>query len=297
MAADDPLTLRARTWEEEAKDGSSYCRIYRNIWIGNVGAALRVSKGVITEFKGVFNASSSECAGVSYEDGHLKRGVTYDTLMDDDTGVTLADMGTLPWSTTEAIASAIANSLMPDPQIKRLGGKKVIYAQQVPFATKATFLYLMARAAEKIDKILVTIGPKNQLLVHCMAGQNRSVSAVVAYLTVVEGMEPTKAIYLCRKAIREIRRTEALTNPLYADALLTLHREAGDTLGLRETFVKEYNEIIELADVMSPVEGTPTPPRPVAACAACGRSVSATFQEEDTGRCYCSDRCLKAVSC
>jgi hypothetical protein len=41
-------------------DASSYARVYKKLWIGDMGAALSIATGTNTKFAAVFNASGSE---------------------------------------------------------------------------------------------------------------------------------------------------------------------------------------------------------------------------------------------
>jgi len=309
---------RRRTWQEEAVDGASYCRVHENVWIGNMGAAMRVARGTIKgEFQAVFNASSSEAVGVTFEDEYLKLGVSYDTLMDEATGVAIGDSS---WRSVKQMAAGVAAGATDEGiyfvPIRR--GGRTVMVHRTPFVTRLAFDHLMAEASDKIERLLRDIGAGGQLLVHCMAGQNRSVSAVVSHLVLARRMDPTAAILLCADAIWYVRRTNSLTNSSFRAALMSMREDAADRAALRESFMEEYRSIVETAEALAPgpplisaqfCEGPP-PDRdevargiverlrdrpPDARCRVCG---STDYTLEKTGdRWYCSDRCVRAVSC
>lgn len=200
----------------KAHEGASFCQVFENVWIGNIGAAWRAANGMLNEFAAVFNASGLESRGITLERQLVARGIAYDSLMDDVTGITLRD-GPLGMTVAEAAADLVtARSAI----VERDG--KAIAVMGKTIATRPIFNYFMIRAQEKIANVLTTIGPSKKLLVHCSGGINRAAASIVAYLVLGRKMESETAIELVVTANRQKRRVEVLTTKDFAEALRDL---------------------------------------------------------------------------
>lgn len=82
---------RRRALLEQLSESASYCRVFENIWIGDIGSAAGAASGAITTFRGVLNASGKESKGISFAPEYEARKIAYETLFDPETGMTLAD--------------------------------------------------------------------------------------------------------------------------------------------------------------------------------------------------------------
>ena len=217
---------------EEFANGASLCRVVDNIWIGDLGAAANIASGNLVNFGAVFNASSYETWGVTYEHKYRALGIEYDTLTDYGSGFAIADAKMNKKTAGQfAIEMAAAGDVQPSKWIpsfdQETNGWKKIPIHATPIATESIFAHGMLKAADKISALVskVKSSPdekKKEILVHCYAGMNRSGSSIVAYLALHKNFTVKKAIEIVQEATMERRRVESLTNKSFNKALKAL---------------------------------------------------------------------------
>jgi protein-tyrosine phosphatase len=83
-----------------------------------------------------------------------------------------------------------------------------------------SFVYAMVAAARSIDEALKRCP---FVMVHCHAGINRSVSALVHYAVVYRGLNVRQTITSLRRVNKRRRGLPALTNPSFFKYLLRMH--------------------------------------------------------------------------
>jgi len=83
-----------------------------------------------------------------------------------------------------------------------------------------SFVYAMVAAARSIDEALKR---HRVVMVHCHAGINRSVSALVHYAVVYRGLNVRQTMASLRRENKRRRNLPALTNPSFFKYLLRMH--------------------------------------------------------------------------
>jgi hypothetical protein len=223
MEDDEFLKYKTRKAKflQETSSCISCVHIYDRIWVGNVGSGLAVLNGTLGNFGAVFNASSYEREGVDYEDEYASLGILYDTAWDKETGNTFSDA---PFATVDEIANWIYG--LKDSKVFVFPGGKKHEVNVRGYNTKSAFVNTVIAAATAIKRMEDELairekqqGKKKQMiLVHCMAGVNRSVSCIVAYLMKFRGITLKDAKEMVTTANRR-RKAGALKNHVFKKAL------------------------------------------------------------------------------
>jgi len=235
---------------EELATSASYCKVAENVWIGDIGAAASAATGLVTTFRAVYNASGRESRGLSLAKEYAARKISYASMKDDATGMTLSDSPeTL---TPDSVAESMVeehdiepNILIPLPD----GTAERVHSVQT--ATDAAFVHFMYEANRKIGILAKSVASESgQILVHCYAGVNRSASAIVAYLVLGRGWTYENAVGAIVDAVRVKRRMAALTNKRFRTLLATKILPSG-AAAAKKNYMKEHEYILNAAKAIA----------------------------------------------
>jgi hypothetical protein len=231
------------------------------IWIGDVATAMTVACGVKVlhagaddeyqyavdaEFGAVFNAAALESTGGSLEEGYTRHNILYDTMMDSTTGVTLTDnMAT----DIDVIAAEMVASRSVERTISVKYKGRLVKAHPTSIVSPQSFLWHMADSAVKIHHLLEALPPRTVLLVHCMAGRNRSAAAIVAYMMLYENMGFENAVDIIRESCVAHRGESALTNVMFYKLLQQLaFWKFNDGMSIEDIYAHTRKEFLEFYD-------------------------------------------------
>jgi hypothetical protein len=225
--------------------GGSYCQITEDVWLGNMGAAVAIATKDITKFGGVLNISACETWGLSLETQYKDIGVAYRTLAIPKYTMAMRDGPFM--SKNVAIKELSTDAMQSGTYVTEISGvilapgemNRYIFKQTV--VTASMFRYLMCIAAEYIEQ-LISESRGKPVFVHCVAGVNRSASAIVAYLMRKKCMTHEDAVSIIRTSAMSYRKTNVLTNSTFVDALQNIH--IVDIEKARKEFETEHNEIV-----------------------------------------------------
>lgn len=231
----------------ELATSASYCKVAENVWIGDIGAAASAATGLVTTFRAVFNASGRESKGLSLAREYAARKISYASMKDDATGMTLSDS---PESLTpDSVANSMVEQHDIEPSVSIFApGWAAERVHSVQTATDAAFVYFMHEANRKIGELAKSVAPADgQILVHCYAGVNRSASAIVAYLVLSRGWKYDDAVSAIVDAVRVKRRMAALTNRRFRTLLATKILPGGAGAA-EKIYAREHEYILSTAN-------------------------------------------------
>lgn len=202
----------------------SFCRVYDDVWIGDLNAAIKIAKtGAIngTKFGGVLNAAGTESFGLTLEHDYIKKGILYETLLDNDTGMTLQDGNLFIIDDEEILASMIISDDIKPSIVVEVHEQK-INVHKEHYINQDFFRYCMVRAARIIDKMITTTNKvSSNVFVHCMAGKNRSAAAIAAYLMFIK--RHFDAIRIVQECVKSGRNVDSLTNKSFIVTLESMY--------------------------------------------------------------------------
>ena len=202
---------------QQCLSGATACHVASNIWLGDIGTAVVVAEGRSTHpFSAVFNASGIESKGITLEHYYTLQNIAYDTLMDTTNGITLGD-GALDMP-LEDIADEMVSNDDVHPTMDVIVRGTLVKAHKLHFSHGDFFMHMMVEAASRIERLAVRAGD-GDVLVHCIAGRNRSAAAIVSYLILKLDYAPQYAIRKVKEASLIKRNISALTNLQYVRVL------------------------------------------------------------------------------
>lgn len=217
-----PSSIEKRRSEEKAfiinyGDRASYSRVYKRIWIGDMGAAIGVATGSIMKFSAVVNASGSEIVdGVSLSNiaARHRSGAKHETTWD-RRGIGLSDQQFIQVS--DVISNRERSKEQRSPGRWFLMEPYLYWSYKANHSTRAAFEALVMKTAENIHKLLEETS--GNILVHCYAGRNRSAACIVAYLLKYVESSFVDAIGLLEQAMHLRGLGIVLDNQDFRDAL------------------------------------------------------------------------------
>lgn len=235
----------------------SFCHVFSNIWIGDFNTArhIAMNAGMVdnTSFGAVFNAAGTEIyEGYTMEPIYKTHGIFYDTLLDRNTGMTLGD-GDIHVPENE-LASRMAMLADTEPSITTKVDDKIIQVHKAHYMYDYMFLHLMIQAAIRI-RMLSDLANGKKILVHCMAGRNRSAAAIVAYLVFVEKVPNKLAISIVQEAVLNARKMRCLTNQSFIAYLkiMSIKTHYHKHKNILHQHLEKYNRIVTKAKALLPV--------------------------------------------
>lgn len=309
---------------------ASFCKAFENLSIGDIGAAAGVAVGTLTTFTAVFNASGCESTGLSFAPEYARLGIRYETLLDEPTGMTLADCGTC--FSLKQIAERMVRGEDVQPRQTVVVGRdgSIIRVHSTRTCTDTATIHFFYEANRKLRAL--ARAPGARVLVHCTAGVNRSASAIVAYAMLSRGVPFESAAGQVISSALKKRQVRPLTNARFCDILRRVFEPArqrslissgaddGETAS-RDAYLAEHAVILSTAmelarqpagvstdligcEAMSPSDVCRSLPRLVAAvrqiigrrnasvCRFCGAAGPELllYCKEDKS-CYCSAEC------
>lgn len=281
------------TEPESARDGPEisvgnrigYQHVLDNVYVGNyrAGMAIVEDPGKIKKFGAAFNASGSESdLGASPHEKFAAVGVEYDTMQNDEYGLTLG---------TGILSRTLSSPRLDDEdKIVVAAYPRKIRVPSQSHNSAAAFRSYMYAAADRIET-LAKRNPERALLVYCVQGRNRAGSAAVAWLILKRRVSPDLAIEFIQGGGRAQRGLQSVIDR--KDFLEQLRTLSG---GLRPEHEREFRtEILRAREKNSVAPAATTANR----CEACGRGDDATRIFACAGGCsppamYCSRECQRS---
>ena len=233
----------------------SYCRVYDRLWIGDLASAVFIAVGgkclhdpdsprVPVPVRGVFNASDIEKFGASLELGYKNRDILYRTACDSETGVTLLDSEHME---AEGVIDTFLkhDCLQPTNAVAINDEACLVWSLGIPH--NDYFVYTILSGVAKLAYLMeqtAAIDKNSAVLVHCMAGVNRSATILCAYLILKCYFTTSEAMSIVYGASKRKRDISSLSNETLSCILFDIEKHA--RLGIdtaRENYHKLYDRI------------------------------------------------------